>query len=151
MPFSNWFITIFFSQVKMRTRGRQGMTPSCWWMRLGVIWVWIWAFLKRFEKRWNGFDEMSTNKKFKQTTVSLEIFPSSSSLSSTKLMGISAWSYSSHLVEGWIFHQFCSYIIPKLQLTRSGGFPKWCFLLNSAVGTSDESSKTDGNFSLKLS
>ena len=40
---------------------------------------------------------------------------------------------------------------PEAKLTLSGGFPKWCFLLNSAVGTSDESSKTDGNFSLKLS
>ena len=40
---------------------------------------------------------------------------------------------------------------PEAKLTLSGGFPKWYFLLNSVVGTSDESSKTGGDFSLKLS
>ena len=55
------------------------------------------------------------------------------------------------IVEGWDFHQLCPHIIPKATVnTIVEGSQKWCFLLNSVVGTSDESSKANGDSILKL-
>ena len=95
---------------------------------------------------------MSTNKKkFKQTTISLEIFPSHPHYHQQNCWGFHSEATVNTIVEGWDFHQFCPYIIPKATVnTIVEGSQNGVFLLNSAVGTSDESSKTNGDSILKL-
>ena len=52
-------------------------------------------------------------KKFKQTTISLEIFPSHPHYHQQNCWGFHSEATVNTIVEGWDFHQFCSYIIPK--------------------------------------